>query len=67
LISAGANGSPAFAAYMQAGERFTPFALLVIDGDGDRITQIGAFADPRLFGRFGFAAEMDEDQNAAHQ
>jgi RNA polymerase sigma factor (sigma-70 family) len=67
LISSRANGSPAFAAYMRAGERFTPFALLVIDGDGDRITQIGAFADPGLFGRFGLAAEMDEDQDAAHQ
>ncbi len=67
LISARANGSTAFAAYMRAGDRFTPFALLVIDGDGDRITQIGAFADAGLLSRFGLAAEMDEDQHAAHK
>jgi RNA polymerase sigma-70 factor (ECF subfamily) len=67
LVRARANGGPAFAAYMRSGDRFTPFALLLIAGDGERITQIAAFADPGLFGRFGLPAEMDEDQDAAHQ
>jgi RNA polymerase sigma-70 factor (ECF subfamily) len=67
LIDARANGGPAFAAYMRAGDRLTRFALLVITGDGDLITEIGAFADPGLLGRFGLPAEMDEDQDAAHQ
>jgi RNA polymerase sigma-70 factor (ECF subfamily) len=67
LIKTHANGSPTFAAYMRTGERFVPFALLVIEGDGESITQIAAFADPGLFGRFGLPAEMDEDQDAAHQ
>ena len=44
-----ANRSPAFVAYVQ--ERL--FALLVIDGDGERITRIHAFADSQVLARFG--------------
>lgn len=47
LLGARANQSPAFVAYMQ--ERL--FALLVIDGDGERITRIHAFADPLVLAR----------------
>ena len=47
LVVARANQSPAFAAYMQ--ERL--FALLVIDGDGERVTRIHAFADPLVLAR----------------
>jgi len=48
LIAARANNGPAFAAYMQ--KRL--FALLVIDGDGERIAHIRAYADPRALARF---------------
>ncbi len=48
LVGAHANQSPAFVAYVQ--ER--PFALLVIDGDRERIRHIHAFADPRVLARF---------------
>lgn len=48
LVAAGANQSPAFLAYMQ--ERL--FALLMIDSDGERLTHIHAFADPRVLARF---------------
>jgi RNA polymerase sigma-70 factor, ECF subfamily len=55
-----ANGSPAFAAYLQerAGPRFSVFALLVIAGDGHQITHIHAFSDPRMLARFGLSAEL---------
>jgi hypothetical protein len=48
LVGVHANQSPAFVAYMD--ER--RFALLVIDGDGERITRIHAFADPDVTARF---------------
>src|SRR5712692_5295246 len=48
LIAARANNGPALAAYMQ--QRL--FALLVIDGDGERIAHIHAYADPRALARF---------------
>jgi RNA polymerase sigma factor (sigma-70 family) len=47
LVGARANQSPAFGMYVQ--ERL--FALLVIDGDGERIARIHAFADPRVLAR----------------
>jgi len=54
LIAARANRGPAFAAYMQ--ERL--FALLVIDGDGERIAHIHAFADPRALARFDLPVSL---------
>jgi RNA polymerase sigma-70 factor (ECF subfamily) len=48
LVGVHANQSPAFVAYMD--ER--RFALLVIDGDGECITRIHAFADPDVTARF---------------
>ena len=54
LISARANNGPAFAAYMQ--ERL--FALLVIDGDGERISHLRAYADPRALARFDLPVSL---------
>jgi RNA polymerase sigma-70 factor, ECF subfamily len=48
LVAAHANQSPAFVAIM----RKRPFALLVIDGGGELISRIHAFADPRVLARF---------------
>ena len=60
LLAAQANGSPAFAAYTRerGSNRFVPFALLVISTDGRQITQIDAFADPRVLARFELPAEL---------
>jgi RNA polymerase sigma-70 factor (ECF subfamily) len=60
LLEAHANGSPAFAAYVQgrAGNRFVLFALLVIAGDDHQITRIDAFSDPRALARFDLPAEL---------
>ena len=53
-------GSPAFAAYLQepAGGRHLAFALLVIASDGNQITHIYAFSDPRVLARFDLAADL---------
>jgi len=48
LVGARANQSPAFVMHV----RDRLFALLVIDGDGERIARIHAFADPRVLARF---------------
>ena len=55
LIAAHANLRPAFAAYV----RGRLFALLVIDVDGERITQIHACADPRAVARFQLPPELE--------
>jgi RNA polymerase sigma-70 factor, ECF subfamily len=60
LLESNANGSPAFAAYRQApaDSRYLVFALLVIANDGDQITHIDAFSDPRLLARFNLPLEL---------
>ncbi|MFG1963919.1 sigma-70 family RNA polymerase sigma factor [Nonomuraea sp. NPDC049028] len=50
LVPAGtANGSPAFGQYLK-GE---PFALLVVEVSGDRVSGTTTYLDPRLFPLFG--------------
>jgi hypothetical protein len=34
------------------------FALLVVDGDGDRLAHIRAYADPRMIARFELPARL---------
>ncbi|HXN78948.1 MAG TPA: RNA polymerase subunit sigma-70 [Candidatus Dormibacteraeota bacterium] len=60
LIETRANGSPAFASYVQApaGARFVVFALLAIESDGRHITQMSAFSDPRVLERFALPVEL---------
>ena len=60
LLEAHANGSPAFAMYVQqrGAGAFVLFALLVIGGDGRQITQIDAFADPRVLAPFDLPAKL---------
>jgi len=52
LVATRANESPAYVLYI--GER--AFALLVIDGDGEGMARINAYADPRVLARFEPAA-----------
>ena len=54
LVRARANQGPAFAGYVQG----RLFALLVVDGDGERITHIHAYADPRTIARFDLPAQL---------
>jgi RNA polymerase sigma-70 factor (TIGR02960 family) len=60
LSASTVNGAPAFALYVQQPEagRFALFALLVIASDGQQITRIDAFADPRVVARFELPAEL---------
>jgi hypothetical protein len=60
LVAGHANRGPAFAAYVHepAGGRFILFALLVITTAGHEITNIDAFADPRVLARFDFPMEL---------
>jgi RNA polymerase sigma-70 factor, ECF subfamily len=63
LVPTFANGSPAFAQYKDGGT--DPWALIVLELDGDQIASSTFFLDTKtLFPRFGFADRMD---SAAHR
>jgi RNA polymerase sigma-70 factor (ECF subfamily) len=57
LTKTRANGSPAFAFYVQR----RLFALLVLAGDDLHIRRIDAFTDPRQLARFDLPPQLDED------
>jgi len=58
LVPVDACGSPAFAQYRQMGAQ--PFALIVLDVDGDRVAGITSFLDvDTLFPRFGLPMRLD--------
>jgi RNA polymerase sigma factor (sigma-70 family) len=54
LVERHANGGPALAMYTRdpARNRYVLFSLLVMASDGDQITRIDAFSDPRVLARF---------------
>jgi RNA polymerase sigma-70 factor (ECF subfamily) len=54
LVPASSNGSPAFAQYRPSGpgRPHEAFAIQVVELSGDRIANIHAFVDPRLFSLF---------------
>jgi RNA polymerase sigma-70 factor, ECF subfamily len=56
LVTTAANRQPALAAYM----RGQPYGLMVLRLDGERISGILGFPDPRLFERFGLPSELEE-------
>ena len=55
-----AGGQPAIAWYIRwpGNERFLPAAMEVLAFEGERVKEITAFADPRLFPSFGLPAEL---------
>jgi RNA polymerase sigma-70 factor (ECF subfamily) len=62
LVPAAANGSPAFGQYKPGGPGggFEPWALLVVEGSGDRISEMTFFLDAaRLFPLFGLPARLE--------
>jgi RNA polymerase sigma-70 factor (ECF subfamily) len=60
LVLTAANRQPAFAAYAR-GEDGTgrPYGLMVLQFDGDLVSGIIGFPDPRLFERFDLPSELD--------
>ena len=60
VIPAWAAGGVAAAAYSRApGESvFRPTSLHVLGWRGDRVAEVHAFVDPRLFGRFGMPSTL---------
>jgi len=62
LIAAAACGSPAFGHYHPNGDgTYSPWALIVLDLDGDRIASWTSFLDARtLFPRFGLPPAWPE-------
>ena len=60
LVATTANGLPAFAAYRRAESgTFEAFAIHVLAPSSDRIAEITAFLDPRLFPLFGLPDRVD--------
>lgn len=58
-----ANGQPAAAMYMRAGDVHVPFQLHVLDMHGDKVSHVVAFLDDTLFTKFGLPASLP----AAHR
>jgi RNA polymerase sigma-70 factor, ECF subfamily len=53
-----ANGQPAAAMYMRAGDVHVPFQLHVLDVTPDGVTHVVAFLDDALFAKFGLPATL---------
>lgn len=53
-----ANGQPAAAMYMRAGQVHVPFQLHVLDMTGDRVSHVVAFLDGTLFPKFGLPERL---------
>jgi RNA polymerase sigma-70 factor, ECF subfamily len=60
LIPIAVNGEAGFAAYKRSGPNtWDPFAIQVIEVDGDRIVGLHHFLDPRLFRAFGLPPRLE--------
>jgi RNA polymerase sigma-70 factor, ECF subfamily len=60
MLATWANGAPAFGQYRVDPEGgWKPWALQVLEVDGDRIVGLNAFVDPRHFVAFGLPAHLD--------
>ncbi|MGE3287038.1 MAG: sigma-70 family RNA polymerase sigma factor [Pseudonocardia sp.] len=60
VVPTAANGSPAFGQYRCMDGRFEPWALVVLETDGTRITGINSFLDTQaLFPQFGLPMTLD--------
>jgi len=57
-----ANGQPAAAMYMRAGEVHVPFQLHVLDVRDGKVSHVVAFLDDRLFTKFGLPSSLPADQ-----
>jgi RNA polymerase sigma-70 factor, ECF subfamily len=53
-----ANGQPAAAMYMRAGQQHVPFQLHVLDVRGAKVSHVVAFLDDALFAKFGLPSSL---------
>ncbi len=58
LLPLVANGQPAAAMYMRAGEAHLPFQLHVLDMSTERVSHVVAFLDHTLFAKFGLPERL---------
>jgi RNA polymerase sigma-70 factor, ECF subfamily len=58
LLPLTANGQPAAAMYMRAGDGHVPFQLHVLDVTADGVTRVVAFLDTALFAKFGLPERL---------
>ncbi len=58
LLPLVANGQPAAAMYMRAGEAHVPFQLHVLDVRSDGVSHVVAFLDDTLFAKFGLPSSL---------
>jgi RNA polymerase sigma-70 factor (ECF subfamily) len=58
MIPLVANGQPAAAMYMRAGDRHVPFQLHVLDVRADGLSHVVAFLDGALFPKFGLPSYL---------
>jgi len=58
IIPMVANGRPAAATYMRAGDVHLPFQLHVLDMVGGRVSHVVAFLDGTMFARFGLPGSL---------
>jgi RNA polymerase sigma-70 factor (ECF subfamily) len=58
LIPLVANGQPAAAMYMRAGDLHVPFQLHVLDVRADGVSHVVAFLDDTLFEKFGLPSSL---------
>lgn len=58
MIPTVANGQPAAALYMRAGDRHVPFQLHVLDIRDGRVSHVVAFLDEALFAKFGLPESL---------
>ncbi len=66
LVPTSANGQPAFAAYLRAGEgRFQAHGIQLLATRREQVTRILSFNDSRLIARFGLPAELSSDASVA--
>jgi RNA polymerase sigma-70 factor (ECF subfamily) len=56
-----ANGGPAVAIYNRADDGYAPWALVVLEFSGGRISGLHHFIYPELFPAFGLPARLDAD------
>jgi RNA polymerase sigma-70 factor (ECF subfamily) len=57
LVPIGANGQPAVAAYVRAGDRAEAYGIMVLTVRHGQIGEITGFADPSLFPMFGLSQQ----------
>ena len=59
LVATAANGRPAFGSYHCGDGVHEPFAVVVVETSGDRISAIHNFVDPSLFPAFGLPDSLE--------